>query len=65
MTDRILRIRDVVKIVGMSKATIYRRAARGEFPEALKLGPGAVGWRESAIVQWMDELPKATSQAAA
>ncbi|WP_370211287.1 helix-turn-helix transcriptional regulator [Roseovarius sp.] len=55
MTDKILRCREVQEIIGLSRSTIYRMMARGEFPRSQKLGARAVGWRESAINQWVEQ----------
>lgn len=51
--DRILRIKTVVDRVGLSRATIYRRMGKGEFPEQADLGGISVGWRESEINAWI------------
>ena len=34
---------------GVSTSTLYRWMAEGRFPSPIKLGPGAVAWRESAL----------------
>jgi prophage regulatory protein len=31
----------------------------GRFPKPVRIGPRAVGWRESDIQAWMDSLPTA------
>lgn len=51
--DRILRLRTVTDRVGLSRATIYRRMLRGEFPASVPLGGSLVGWRESEINAWI------------
>lgn len=56
MTDKLLRLRDVASRVGMSKATIYRRIALGEFPRPVSVGGASVRWRESDIDGWMAAL---------
>lgn len=59
MVDRILRFREVIHRCGVSRATIYRRMADGDFPRPLRLGPTAVGWRESDIEAWIAGRPEA------
>ena len=54
--DRLLRIRAVVERVGMSRATIYRKIARGEFPKSVGVGGQSVRWRASVIEAWMQSL---------
>lgn len=58
--DRLLRLRDVAYLVGLSKATIYRKLKLGDFPRPVTMG-ASVRWRESEIVAWIAAL---TQQAA-
>lgn len=51
--DRIMRIREVERRTGLSRATIYRRIADKSFPEQVPLGGTSVGWRESDITRWI------------
>ena len=53
MTERILRRRAVEEMVGIGRSTLYAWVAEGEFPRPLRLGAGAVGWRESDIHAWL------------
>lgn len=51
--DRILRMPVVRERVGLSTATIYRRIAAGDFPAQVPLGGKSIGFRESAISEWI------------
>lgn len=51
--DRILRLREVEKIIGLSRATIYRLIASGDFPKQIHLTTKTVGWRLSSIEKWV------------
>jgi prophage regulatory protein len=54
MHDRILRLRDVIKLTGLSRSTIYAEMAKGNFPQQLALtGQRSVGWNEKSITQWI------------
>jgi prophage regulatory protein len=53
--DRLLRLRDVAYLVGMSKATIYRKIKVGEFPRPVSSG-ASVRWKESEIAGWIASL---------
>ncbi|MGP4930430.1 AlpA family transcriptional regulator [uncultured Pseudoalteromonas sp.] len=57
MIDRILKQREVVKITGMSRPTIWRKEKLGLFPARRDLGARSVGWLESEIKAWMESLP--------
>lgn len=59
--DRILRRREVEHRVGLSRSAIYRRIARGAFPQPLDLGGNVRGWRESAINHYIESLPERTA----
>lgn len=56
MEDRLLRLRDVAHLVGLSKATIYRRIRAGEFPPPVSAGGHSVRWKASTIEAWMAGL---------
>lgn len=53
---RLLRIKDVMEITGISKSYIYALSQKGLFPKSIKLVKGgtAVGWLESDINQWIE-----------
>jgi len=61
--DRIIRIKELTKIVGLSRSTIYNYAKEGKFPTPKKLNPnsgrsGAVGWKLSEIEKWIEDKEK-------
>ena len=64
MTDRMLRRDEVERIVGLSVASIYRKMSDGQFPRPRKIGPRGVRWPESAIQEWMANLPQAGGESA-
>jgi len=47
--DRILRLPDVLRICGASRSSLYLWQSAGIFPQSVKLGIRAVGWRKSEI----------------
>lgn len=51
--DRLLRIEEVVHIIGISRNTVYRRIKEGTFPKQVRIGPNSVAWRQSDISVWM------------
>lgn len=52
--DRFLRIAEVIKKTGRSRAAIYRMIADGSFPKQEKIGLRAAGWRLSEVMRWMN-----------
>ena len=51
--QQVLRFPDVRARVCLSKPTVYRMIARGEFPRPIKLTTRAVAWRVADIDQWL------------
>jgi prophage regulatory protein len=54
--DFLLPRRDVEKLSGLSRATIYRLIKSGKFPRPLSIGTGSVRWRQSDVVAWQLSL---------
>lgn len=51
--DRILRLRTVLDLTGLSRATLYRKVKEGSFPAQVQIAARCVGWHESAISEWL------------
>ncbi|MDO8776156.1 MAG: AlpA family phage regulatory protein [Burkholderiaceae bacterium] len=52
--DPILRLKDVIALVSLSKSTIYAGVQEGTFPAPVRLGRRAVGWLLSTLQAWID-----------
>ena len=50
---RIFRFPEVVRLTGLSRATIYRLEQNGSFPARIKLSQNAVGWNSDDVEAWM------------
>jgi prophage regulatory protein len=57
---KMLRLPEVIEMTGLSRMTIYRYEAKGEFPKRRRLGVNAVGWLEDEVNQWMQSRPSAS-----
>lgn len=55
--EQILRRRDVERLTGLSRSTIYSQMTQGKFPRPVRLGIRAVGWRSGDIEAWLAALP--------
>jgi prophage regulatory protein len=53
--DRLIRIKELKKLIGLSNATIYRLIRNGTFPKQIHLSDKCVAWRLSAIEAWIRE----------
>ena len=53
--DRFIRLPELLRLVPVSKSTIYRLEAKGAFPPRIYLSPNCIAWRLSDIIEWMTE----------
>lgn len=53
MSEQIIKIKTVTEFTGLSPASVYRFAARGEFPKPIKLGQRSSGWLKSEVEEWI------------
>lgn len=53
---QILRRKEVEKITGLGRSSIYREISFGRFPKPIKLNPNgtSVGWVASEIYAWIE-----------
>lgn len=65
MTDRIIRVPECLKITGLSETTLWRKEKTGEFPNRLKITKHSVGWKESDVQKWIENLNNGESDHAA
>ena len=54
--DRFIRLPELIRISGLSRPTIYRLVAKGQFPAPFELSPNSKGWKVSQIRAWQDSL---------
>jgi prophage regulatory protein len=52
--DRLLRINEVIELVGLRKTMIYRLIRQQRFPQQYKPGGYASRWSEAEITAWRD-----------
>ena len=51
---RFMRMREVIEMVGVSRATIYRWMDAGDFPRSIALGGNSIAWSEKSVQEWME-----------
>ena len=56
---RVLRLREVLERVGLSKSTLWRLIKARQFPRPINLGPRAVGWIEEEVDEWISSRTRA------
>jgi len=55
MAQRIIRRDELLMLVGLSDATIWRMEKAGRFPRRIQLGRNSVGWLSDEVDAWMRE----------
>lgn len=63
------RIRDVIRMTALTRATLYRRVAAGRFPPPVHLGGRVCAWPRAALQAWIADpahyrAPRAPASAA-
>jgi prophage regulatory protein len=54
MGNKVLRLKAVKDLTGLSRSSIYAMIKNREFPSNISLGSRSVGWLESDIQKWID-----------
>jgi len=54
MKTKLLKLKDVIAVTGLSRSHIYALISKGEFPRQAPLTMRAVAWVESEIEEWID-----------
>ena len=55
MSQSLIRLPEVQRRTGYSKAWIYRLMAEQRFPSSIKIGSRAIAFIESEIDEWIDQ----------
>ena len=63
MSDRILRLPEVLARTGLARTTLWRMERRGEFPARRQITGNTVGWLESEVSEWIESRPVAPCMA--
>lgn len=58
-SKQLLRLRDVSRMVGLGRSSIYRLVSLGAFPAPKKLGVRSVAWLQSDVESWIDARDQA------
>ena len=63
--NTLLRLRDVIARVAISRTRVYELIARGEFPAPYKIGTKSARWKASEIDAWIEALGAPSGREAA
>jgi len=51
---RLIRMKEVTHITGLSRPSVYRLMKDGTFPNSIDLGERSVAWIEEEVLEWVD-----------
>ena len=54
---RALKLEEVLRLVSLSSATVYRMMSRGEFPRPVRVGRRAARWHSDEVEEWLASRP--------
>ena len=52
-TDKVVRRRQLLELIGVSAATQWRMEKAGIFPQRFRVGKGSVGWHLTEVEEWL------------
>jgi len=52
--DRVLDPQELLERIPLHRSTVYRMVQEGRFPPPIQLTPSRIGWRWSAVLQWLN-----------
>ncbi len=58
MIDKIYRLPEVMAVTGLCRTAVYNALADKTFPEPVRLGLRAIGWREADLMAWVQSRQK-------
>lgn len=54
-SDRLIQVREVIRLTSLSRTSIHRMVAAGRFPRPLKIGASRRAWSLLAVRRWIAE----------
>lgn len=56
--NQIIRFPKISELTSLSRTTIWRLEAEGNFPKRLQVGSRGVGWLLNEVEEWMKSRPR-------
>ena len=60
--DRLVRMKELKILLGLSNSLIYRLISLNNFPKPIHLSKRSVGWRLSVVEAWINEREQTTTK---
>jgi prophage regulatory protein len=52
--DRLMRLKEVLELTSLRRATLYNKIKEGTFPRQVRISARGAAWREAAIRAWLE-----------
>lgn len=52
-TTRLMRLKEVIQVTGMSRSYLYKCISDGKFPNSVSLGERSVAWVDHEVQAWI------------
>jgi prophage regulatory protein len=59
-STRLIRLKEVIAMTGLSRASVYKFVSEDRFPAQISLGYRCVAWVESEVQQWIEQRVQAS-----
>ena len=56
--DRIMRKSEVIEVTGIAPGSLWHIMKTGQFPKSVKTSKRTMGWRQSEVQAWLNEVQK-------
>lgn len=50
---RLIRLKEVMRVTGLARSTVYKYIAEESFPKPVSLGERCVGWVDDEVQDWI------------
>jgi len=58
MSNKIIKLTEVMNMTTFSRSTVYRLISKGVFPKQIKLSERSSGWLEQEVLDYLDSRIK-------
>ena len=55
MSNKIIKLTEVMNMTTFSRSTVYRLISKGVFPKQIKLSERSSGWLEQEVLDYLDD----------
>jgi prophage regulatory protein len=59
--QRLIRLKEVIYLTGLTRSSIYRLMAIGSFPKQIKVGERCIAWSYEQIESWVSDKLKSAA----